>query len=31
VLLGNIPIVAEDDRTRLALAVEMFGYKFLLA
>jgi hypothetical protein len=28
---GNIPIVAMDDKTRLALALEMFGYKFLLA
>ena len=28
---ADIPIVAEDDKTRLALALEMFGYKFVLA
>jgi hypothetical protein len=27
----NIVIVAEDDKTRVARAAEMFGYKFLLA
>jgi hypothetical protein len=31
VFLANILIVAEDDKTPLARAAEMFGYKFLLA
>jgi two-component system, OmpR family, response regulator len=31
VFLANIPIVADDDKTGLAPAAEMFGYKFLLA
>jgi len=28
---ANILIVAEDDKSRVARAPEMFGYKFLLA
>jgi hypothetical protein len=28
---ANILIVAEDDKTQVARAAEMFGYKFLLA
>jgi hypothetical protein len=31
VFLANILIVPEDDKTRVARAPEMFGYKFLLA
>jgi hypothetical protein len=31
VFLANILVVADDDKTRVARAAEMFGYKFLLA
>jgi hypothetical protein len=31
VFLANILIVAEDDKTSVGRAAEMFGYKFLLA
>jgi hypothetical protein len=29
--LGNLLIVADDDKSAVARAPEMFGYKFLLA